>query len=420
MELKEHSGKIYLKGFSFEEIANKYGTPFYLYDLDTIKRKIAGIRSAFNYGVELLYAVKANSNLELLRAMKDDVDGLDIASVGEMEQALLAGYDPGRLSFAGPGKTRQELKKALQKKIGIISVESMRELNDIKALAIEQKSRANILLRINPKLLIKEFAIKMGGKATQFGIDEEDVKPAIEYIRQNEGAFNLIGIHIYAGTQCMTEEAIAQNVENTLKIASHLLAEYGLECQVINVGGGFGVSYYEEDREINLEVLSRQINKAFDRYMASTSTQPRFILELGRYLVAEAGIYVARVISEKKSRGEIFFVLDGGMNHHLAASGNLGATIRKNYSVKNLSNPVAMKVTCNLVGPLCTPLDLMGKGVFVESPRLGDLIGFLKSGSYGFTASPLLFLGHATPVELMVIEGNIIGVRERKTIADFN
>jgi diaminopimelate decarboxylase len=420
MKLTEQHNKVYIRDFSFEDIAAQYGTPFYLYDLDTIKEKIHNVRNAFGDSIEILYAVKANPNRELLRGIRMDVDGLDIASKGEMEQALFAGYEAKKLSFAGPGKNRAELSEAMKYGIGIISVESLRELNDIKTIAIEERMIANIALRINPQLLIKEFAIKMGGKATQFGIDEEDVESAISFMRQHEDSFNFLGVHIYAGTQCMSEEAIAKNIENTLEIAARLKSKHGLECSMINLGGGFGVSYYGEDKKLDLKLLAKLVKPLFANYRSSTGTNPRLIFELGRYLVADAGIYVTRVISEKKSRGEQFYILDGGMNHHLAASGNLGSMIRKNYAVRNLSNPVAPKELCNLVGPLCTPIDLMGKGVSIESPRLGDLIGFLNSGSYGFTASPLLFLGHETPVELLIQNGNVTLTRNRKTIVDFN
>lgn len=420
MKLRKHNGKMFIHDFSFEEIAEKYGAPFYLYDLNTMKEKIDNIRHEFGSNIELFYAVKANSNLEILKAIRNDVDGLDISSMGEMEQSLLAGYDPGKLSFAGPGKTRRELKEAVCQNIGVISVESIRELQDIRSIALTGGIKPNIALRLNPKMLIKEFAIKMGGKATQFGIDEEDVAPAIDYIRQNENLFNLLGIHIYAGTQCMSEESLVNNMINILQIAGNLKNRYGIECRLINLGGGLGVSYYEENKEIDLSLLAGGIIQALNQYRTSTGANPRFILELGRYLVADAGIYVVRVVSEKKSRGDPYFVLDGGMNHHLAASGNLGSVIRKNYPVKNLSNPDAPKQTCNLVGPLCTPLDLMGKNVSVESPRLGDLIGILNSGSYAFTASPMLFLGHETPVELLVVDDEIKIIRGRKKLRDFN
>ena len=369
MKLREHNGKIYIRDLLLEEIADEYGTPFYLYDLNTIREKIYTVKKQFGDSIELLYAVKANSNLEILRAIRDHVDGLDISSAGEMDQSLLAGYNAKQLSFAGPGKTLHEIRKALCGKVGIMSVESLRELQDMRTVACAEKLKANIVLRVNPKLLIKEFTVKMGGKPTQFGIDEENIGSAIDYIRQNKNSFNFLGIHVYSGTQCMNEEAIARNVMNTLEIACNLSHAYAIECNLINLGGGFGVSYYEENREIDLKILGQRIKEALNKHVASTGIEPRIILELGRYLVADSGIYVTRVVREKMSRGETFFILDGGMNHHLAASGNLGATLRQNYLVKNLSCPGKPKETCNLVGPLCTPFDLMGKGVSIESPR---------------------------------------------------
>lgn len=402
MILTEQNGKTCLRNICFEELAARYGTPFYLYDLDKVKEKCAAVRKAFGDSLELLYAVKANPNRELLAAMRGEVDGLDIASAGELERALETGYDAGCISFAGPGKTRDELRRSLEAGVGCISVESLRELNDLRDLVRAGSHRAYILVRVNPQLLIRDFAVKMGGKASQFGIDEEELPSALDFIKANADAFDFKGIHIYAGTQCLNEEALAQNLANTLAIAARITTDYGMECRVINIGGGLGVSYYEEHPGLDLDKLALLFRAEFDRYREATGTKPRILLELGRFLVAEAGIYVTRVVSEKLSRGEQFYVLDGGMNHHLSASGNLGMTIRKNYLVRNLSRPGAERIICTLVGPLCPPLDLMGKGVTVEVPEVGDLVGFLNSGSYGYSASPLLFLGHGEPCELLV------------------
>lgn len=402
MNLTERNGKIWLRDICFKDIAERCGTPFYLYDLETVKGKCAAIRKVFGDSLELLYAVKANPNRELLAAMRGEVDGLDIASAGELERARETGYDPACISFAGPGKTRDELRRSLEVGVGFISVESLRELHDLRVLVLAGSPRASILVRVNPQLLIKDFAVKMGGKASQFGIDEEELPSALDFIKANADAFDFKGIHIYAGTQCLNEASLAQNLANTLGIAARVSIDYGMECRVINIGGGLGVSYYEEHPGLDLDKLALLFRAEFDRYREATGTKPRILMELGRFLVAEAGIYVTRVVSGKLSRGEQFYVLDGGMNHHLSASGNLGMTIRKNYLVRNLSRPCAERKTCTLVGPLCTPLDLMGKGVMVEAPEVGDLIGFMNSGSYGYSASPLLFLGHGEPCELLV------------------
>lgn len=419
MEITTRNGKSYLRQICLEDIAHQYGTPFYLYDLDEIFEKIKDIRNAFGRNIKLYYAIKANSNLEILKAIREKVDGLDISSYGEMEQSLLAGYSPQQLSFAGPGKTYEELEKAIKSEVGIISVESLREMEDIKKISLSIHKEVNIALRINPTLLIKEFAIKMGGQATQFGIDEEKLDVAVAYLRENGSHFNFKGIHVYSGTQCLNEEALVRNVDNVLEIAKSLEDEYDLECAWINLGGGFGVSYHDSQK-LSIETIAEGVKKAIQNYNRFTKGNPNFIFELGRYLLTEAGIYVAKVISYKESRGKLYFVLDGGMNHHLAASGNFGQILKRNFMVKNLTNPNDKTVSCNLVGPLCTTLDILGRDIAVESPRVGDAIAFLNSGSYGFTSSPLLFLGHETPIELLVTDNQVRIIRDRKKLTESN
>ena len=419
MNITVRNGKSYIREIPFEDIAREFGTPLYLYDLNDIFEKIRDIRNAFGSHIKLYYAIKANSNLELLKAIREKVDGLDISSYGEMEQSLLAGYSSKQLSFAGPGKTHEELEKAINEEIGIISVESLREMGDIKEISSRLGRKLDIAFRINPSLLIKEFAIKMGGHATQFGIDEEKLDLAVGYLRENESYFNFRGIHVYAGTQCLSKEALVKNVENVLQIAKKLEEQYDLECTWINLGGGFGVSYHD-DQKLNIEAVAQGVKKAIENYKRFTRSNPSYVFELGRYLVTEAGIYVAKVVSVKESRGKLYFVLDGGMNHHLAASGNFGQVIKKNFLVKNLSNPGGEIKSCNLVGPLCTTLDILGRDVGIESPNVGDIIAFLNSGSYGYTSSPLLFLGHDTPIELLATNDEIKIIRNRKKLTGLN
>ncbi|MGA2465567.1 MAG: pyridoxal-dependent decarboxylase, exosortase A system-associated [Thermodesulfobacteriota bacterium] len=419
MEITTRNGKCYLREICLEDIAHQFGTPFYLYDLNNIYEKIQTIRDYFGDSIKLYYAIKANSNLELLKSIRAKVDGLDISSYGEMEQCLLAGYSPRQLSFAGPGKTYGELEKAINGKIGIISVESVREMEDIKKVSLSINEKVDIALRINPSLLIKEFAIKMGGQATQFGIDEEKLDSAVVYLRENESHLSFKGIHVYSGTQCLNEEALVKNVDNVLEIAKRLKNEYDLECAWINLGGGFGVSYHD-NQKLDIGKIAGGVKKGIENYKKFTKGNPDFVFELGRYLVTEAGIYVAKVVSHKESRGKLYFILDGGMNHHLAASGNFGQILKKNFMVKNLSNPSDKPVNCNLVGPLCTTLDILGRDIAVESPRVGDIIAFLNSGSYGFTSSPLLFLGHETPTELLLQENGIKIIRSKRKLIDFN
>lgn len=404
----------------FQKLAQAYGTPFYLYDASYINQQIDNLRVAFNNFIKVFYAVKANPNLELLRAIKEHADGLDISSGGELQQALLAGYEGSRLSFAGPAKSMEELELSIENGIGCISIESLRELNNCIDIAKEKGLAPNIAIRINPLFLNRAFGIKMGGKAVQFGIDEENMGEALSLIEKNIGFLNFKGIHVYAGSQCFEPQGVADGVTNTFRIVEKLEATSGLFCSTINLGGGFGLSHSKIGQQLDITSLSYILNPIIKDFQRS-SAQPRdIIFELGRYLTADAGIYVTRVLSSKTSRGKEFFLVDGGLHHHLAAAGTFGAALRANFILRNLTTPNAERIKCNIAGPSCNPTDLLGVNVDVERPQLGDLLGVLKSGSYGFTASPLLFLGRKTPVELIKKNGEVILGRKSYCILDLN
>jgi len=410
-------------GTSFEQLhdlAGRYGTPFYLYDADEISARIQAVRSALAGHVEVFYAVKANPNLDLLRAVRNVADGLDISSAGELAQASLAGYEMQNLSFAGPAKTTEELTQAITHGVGCISVESLRELMDCVRIAEQTGKKANVVLRVNPQFLNRSFGMKMSGRSVQFGIDEEELGTVLEHVRRNLSSLEFRGIHVYAGSQCFEPSGIAAGVQNTLEIARQIESSTDLVCRVINFGGGFGLSHTEEGREMDLEKLAGELLPVLEKFRASASIERRLVFELGRFLTADAGIYVTRVISAKESRGKAFFMVDGGLHHHLAAAGTFGAAFRANFLLRNLSRPEAPEIKCSIAGPSCNPTDLLGVDVELPEPAIGDLIAVLKSGSYGLTASPLLFLGRPTPAELVRHNGEIKLARAARTIVDFN
>jgi len=404
----------------FEELGEKYGTPFYLYDADEINHRIQFIRESLGNLVKIFYAVKANPNLILLRAVRETADGLDISSGGELEQAELAGFDMTKISFAGPAKTRDELIASIKKSVGCISIESMRELKECIEISKQIGIKANVTVRINPKLLNRGFGMKMGGKAIQFGIDEENVNHILNEILKNTQSLTFQGIHIYAGSQCFETVGIIEGVENTFRIARVIETSTGLTCRTINLGGGFGVSHTETNKELDVKSLAVKLLPILKEFHNTTTIQRKIIFELGRFLTANAGIYVSRVISSKESRGKTFIMVDGGLHHHLAAAGTFGAALRSNFVLKNLSRKNAPKIECNVAGPSCNPTDLLGVKVVLEQPKYGDLIAVLKSGSYGFTASPLLFLGRQTPAELVRHNKEIVIGRRQKRMIDFN
>jgi len=403
----------------FEALARSHGTPFYLYDADDVCARIQAVRDAFDGQVQVYYAVKANPNLGLLRALRETVDGLDISSGGELDQALLAGYDPAALSFAGPAKSRAELTASIVSGVGCISVESVREIDECVQVARELGKRACITMRVNPQLLNRAFGMKMGGRATQFGIDEEEISGVLQHIVAHPDALDFRGIHVYAGSQCFDAVGVVEGVENTLKVVREVEATTPLRCTTINLGGGFGLSHVDAAREMDLVALATLLAPVLRDFAAASSVRRRFVFELGRYLVANAGIYVARVISAKTSRGKQFFATDGGLHHQLAAAGTFGAALRTNFILRNLTRSDAAPTRCNVAGPSCNPTDLLGIDVELPGPEIGDLVGVLKSGAYGLTASPILFLGRHTPAELVSVGGRIEVGRRSRPLTDF-
>ena len=404
----------------FEELARAHGTPFFLYDADEINARIRAVQQAFQGMVKVFYAVKANPNLALLRAVSDVADGLDISSGGELEQACLAGFDTERLSFAGPAKTTAELTESIRRSIGYISIESLRELLECIRIARQVGTRANVAIRVNPVLLNRAFGLKMGGKAVQFGIDEEDLSEIVQTIVSHPAELAFQGIHIYAGSQCFDAAGVVEGVADTFRIVREIESNTPLTCRAINLGGGFGVSHVDRNRELDLVALASELRPVLHAFIESSPVQRKIVFELGRYLTANAGIYVSRVISSKSSRGKEFFVVDGGLHHHLAAAGTFGTALRSNFILRNLTRPGAEIVRCQVAGPSCNPTDLLGIDVELPRPAHGDLIGVLKSGSYGLSASPLLFLGRQTPAELVRHNSSVILGRRPHLMTDFN
>ncbi|GBR76459.1 pyridoxal-dependent decarboxylase [Candidatus Termititenax persephonae] len=380
--------------------------PCYVYDWAKILARIKLLKDNLPENVLLYYAVKANSNLQLLKALKDKVDGLDISSGGELEQASLAGYAPQTFSFAGPGKTDAEIELAVKSGCGSLSAESLDDLQRIERTAQKLGRTAYVSLRVNPATPVEKFALKMGGKPTQFGIDEEDLA-SLPQLKNSK----LVGLHVYAGTQCLAADALAQNLQNSLALASKIAAPLAQ----INIGGGFGVDYYPGQEPLDIAAVCTALSQA-----AQKLPQTKIILELGRYLIAPAGDYLCPVINIKKSRGKTFVIVDGGLHQNISATGNLGQVLKKNYKISNLSRPEGAKCKVELAGCLCTPLDTLAVNLELPEPRQGDTLCVHNSGAYGYTASPLLFLGHPTPPEYLLQDNKITLIRRSRRLVEFN
>lgn len=403
----------------WEDLARREKTPFFVFDAEAVRRRVASVRAAFGGRLGVYYAVKSNPNLSLLRALVGCVDGVDISSAGELRQCLAAGFAADGMSFAGPGKTEDELRSAIDAGVGCISVESLREIDNCARVAREQGRPARILLRVNPLKVHKSYGLKMGGRAVQFGIDESELADAEGRIRAHEPWLVCRGLHAYVGSQCFDEVGAAEATSNALRMATEFESRTGWRCAKLNLGGGFGVAQSGEPRELKLEAVGDRLRGLLESFLSARPGCQAFF-ELGRFLVAEAGAYVVRVIDRKDSRGVCFIVCDGGLNHQLAAAGTFGAALRGNFPLYNLSRPQAQSAVCSVAGPSCNPTDLLGVQVSLGDPVPGDLIGVGMSGSYGLTASPLLFLSHDTPAEWVVDNGELVLGRRRHEPSEFN
>lgn len=387
-------------GMSVTQLAQRVGkTPFYAYDRDLLTTRIQHVRQHLPAEVRLHYSIKANPMPALVQHMSSLVDGLDVASSSELKVALDTPLPVGHISFAGPGKTANELTQAIAAGV-IIHLESERELENVASSGSVLGIKPRVAIRVNPNFELKSSGMKMGGGAKQFGIDSEQVPHLLKRV----GALGLDfhGFHIFSGSQSLKSEAIIAAQSCTFELALRLSEDAPTPVRLLNIGGGFGIPYFPGETALDLKPIGDNLNRWLPR-VKSLLPSAEVVVELGRYLVGEAGVYVTRVIDRKISRGQIFLVTDGGMNHHLAASGNLGQVIRKNYPVA-----VANKMTrterevASVVGPLCTPLDLVADNMEMARADVGDLIVVFQSGAYGLTASPTSFLGHPVPVEVLV------------------
>ncbi|WP_265529942.1 pyridoxal-dependent decarboxylase, exosortase A system-associated [Sphingomicrobium marinum] len=378
-------GELVIAGKPASAWLDEADAPAFVYDKAIIEAKVAEFRAAMPDRVALHYAVKANSYGPLLEHMAKKVDGFDLASRGELER--VDGLDLP-LSIAGPGKSDADIAAALQKGV-TIHLESEGEADRALAVAEAQGTTPRLAIRINPPFILKGAGMKMGGLASQFGIDAERVGPLA--LRLVDAGADFQGYHLYAGSQSLSAEAIAESQLATIDLTEKLVAETGIVPREVNLGGGFGIPYFANEKPLDISVIGDAIGKRLQDRPALSET--KFILELGRWLVGEAGVYLTRVLDRKQSHGETFLTTDGGMHHVLAASGNLGQFLRRNYPITNASRFAdEPTLEASVVGRLCTPLDLLGDEVMLADTQVGDVIALFCQGAYGLTASPNDFL----------------------------
>ena len=391
---------LHIGGIPLPRLAQRVGdTPFFAYDRGAISARVAALRRSLPAGIHLHYAIKANPMPAVVQHLSSLVDGLDVASAREMMVALDTGRDPVSISFAGPGKRTKELSRAIAAGI-IINLESERELETIAREGHSLSVQAKVAVRVNPDFELKSSGMKMGGGPKQFGVDAERVPALLGRIGQLGLDFQ--GFHIFSGSQNLRADALKEAQQKTCELAFRLAEHAPSAVRMLNIGGGFGIPYFPGEKPLDISEVGSNLAALLPE-VRHRLPEAQVVVELGRYLVGEAGVYVCRVIERKISRGKVFLVTDGGLHHHLAASGNFGQVIRKNYPVA-IGNRMrnGEREVASVVGPLCTPLDLLADSMELAKADVGDLVVVFQSGAYGITASPSAFLSQPAAAEVLV------------------
>lgn len=406
------TSELEVQGVPISRIAEEFDTPLYVYDAEVLRSVYRSVRDRLHPAVDVFYSLKANPNVSLCGYLASLGAGAEISSLVELMTVRRAGIAPENVVFLGPGKTRGELEACVAAGVHAIVCESLDELPVLEAIAADAgRDEVSVLLRVNPDFHTKGSGLAMGGKPRQFGIDAD-------LLRRSRGVLaglrrvRVDGFHAYMGTRFLNADDLVHNTRQILALADELAGTLGVPLRTVDFGGGFGVAYFDNEKDLDLEATVTGINEAVGPFRAA-HPGCRLINELGRYLVALCGTYVVRALYVKESMGEDFVVADGGTNHHMAAVG-VGSFVKRNFPIRSLTryrDEPTGKYT--VTGPLCTPNDVIGKKVVLPPVEAGDLLGVERSGAYGLTASPGLFLSHGFPAEVLVHDGTPHLIRER-------
>jgi len=393
-------GELAIGGNRASDLAEEAGdTPLFVYSRALLDARMAALRAAMPDKLALHYAVKANPHPDVIRHMARLVDGFDLASGGELAILQDVGIDGAHISFAGPGKRPREIRAAIEAGV-TLNCESETEAARALEIGAELGIQPKVAVRVNPDFDMRGSGMKMGGGAKQFGLDAERVPALIAKLIA--GGADWRGLHIYTGSQALEAEAVIETQGHVLDLAARIACEVGRPCPALNLGGGFGIPYFAGNEPLDITAIGAALGERFDN-LPEELAETDMAIELGRYLVGVAGVYLARIVDRKESHGETFLITDGGLHHQLAASGNFGAVVRRNYPVAIASKFTAQPVEIvNVVGCLCTPLDRLADKAELPRADVGDLVAVFCAGAYGASASPMHFLGQGPAIELLV------------------
>lgn len=393
------AGRLAIGDIDIEDVVDIVGgTPTFAYDRGRVSSVIGDVRSAFP-GVDLFYSIKANPFSPLLSLIANLVDGFDVASSGELLRAICAGKSGSSIQFSGPAKQRGEMLRGIAAG-AILNVESPGQVAEAAAAALDAETSPRLVLRVNPHMVLGASGLRMGGAGSQFGIDPDRIKDAVDLCRRN--GVEPLGFHFYWGTQCLDGEKLAAAQRECWRMASELSDSNKIDLKYLNLGGGFGIPYYKGDEVLDITPVAGAIKEIGDA-LSERQPEARLVVELGRYLVGPAGLYIVRVVDVKTSGGVKIAVTDGGMHQHLAASGNLGQGLRRSfpcYTATRMNEPPVEQV--RVVGSLCTPIDILCPDANLPAIAAGDLIAIFQSGAYAATASPQAFLSRPPISEILL------------------
>ncbi|MCP1558977.1 UNVERIFIED_ORG: diaminopimelate decarboxylase [Methylobacterium sp. SuP10 SLI 274] len=411
--IRDAGGVLQVGGLPLTELAKDFGTPLFVYDADTMRRTYRALCAALAGFAEVDFSVKANPNPAVIRVFSQEGAGAEIASGAEFDAAIRAGVPPEKILFAGPGKGAADLDRVIGGGIGEIHLENREEIARVAAAAERHGVHVRVALRINPGATAQGGAMRMGGKPSPFGFDEEDIEAAIDTV-EAAPRLHLVGLHLFAGTQGLKADTLLGQWSYGLGLAARIANRIGRPLETIDLGGGLGIPYFFGDTALDLGTIRAGLPDLIATLRADPlMARARVVLEPGRYLTGPAGVYVARVLAVKESRGSRFVITDGGMHHHLAASGNLGQIVKRDFPLAAVSDASGERAATAVVGPLCTPLDMLARAAPLPPLAEGDLVAVLQSGAYGLTASPTGFLSHPTPAEVLVEGGEAREIRAR-------
>ncbi|WP_341279704.1 diaminopimelate decarboxylase [Paenibacillus sp. FSL H8-0537] len=411
-DYRQQHNVLCIQNIPVTQLAATYGTPLFIYDADRIRKQVKKFSHDLHPSVKLFYSLKPNPNPTIVKMIYDMGANLEICSPNELEICKQIGASSDRLLYLGPGKTQKEIEMLLDEQVGYYVVESVQELKLLNEIAEARSEFVTVGVRINLNTSAKGSKLTMGGQPRQFGIDEEQMEELFHHSSELRRV-QITGIHAYNGTRILSADVIIENTRYILELAKQVARTYAIDLEFVDIGGGFGIPYFDNEGELDFASACSGINVLVEQFHKEIGREIPIFVESGRYVVGESGVYTTKVLYTKKSKEVLFATADGGTNHHMAAGGN-GNALKKNFPIKVLNKwedePVA---SYHISGPLCTPNDLIAKSIPLPKLEQGDLVGIMNAGAYALTASPTLFLSHPMPVELLIDEGEVTVIRER-------